>query len=1435
MKYSRVLPTLFTIVATVLLTIAALAAPVRLKTAPHVPITRPKHIDHSQFFPESDLRLGQTGYALTVFSGTKIQRFGVEILGVLHKINNGRDWILIKVTSGPSVTDNLNIAEGMSGSPVYIDGKLVGAIAASIPFGRSPMGFVTPIHDMLEAWDPDLPSKPNINLSALVPSGSASTPVDVSVLKPLIGSADTSLLPQGSQISIRPLETPVMVSGMGSAGIARLQSVLAPFGMIPMAGGGMSGPTKTSTGQSSSLVPGAAVGFSLVQGDMDMTAIGTVTYRNGNRLIAFGHPFTDFGAIDAPLTTANIVGLIPSYQTSTKLGEPIANVGRVFQDRPFSIGGEIGVAPHMVPVTISVVDNTNKRHRTYHFQIIDHPLLTGSLVLNVAQQAILETHGTPGDAVATVTTTVSADQVGRITRSNVFYDSLGIEQSATADLDSLIRLLTSNSFYPLSINGVDMQVSISSSHATAQVDHIFVPKTKYQPGDTVKIGIVIKPYKQAPVLKTVLLKIPSSTADGNVTLQVRGGGVAEGQTISLGGTTIVVRSPTSAGPTPANVNQLVRQYLDQPKNNDLVAVLQLPTTAVAVQGEDLSLLPPTMSTVMRSARSTGVHTARDEVKQIVPTAYVLTGSQSLTLTVAKSDEVDKSVSASTPEPGTDTAVGDVTTTTDDSTSTDTGDGDSSSDDSSAMLSGVASDAATFKPTSATKAVPKHTVTVNSLPLPPQTPDSDDSLPPPPPPDGSDAPPPVRRKVVGRQAQIWRQDSLQGFALGKLNNATITSSNELRLSLSLKPLADSTSSYIWCLAQDKSGTLYAGTGDDGIVYKVDQNGNMTPYSRTGELEVTALAYDSGSGHLYAGTSPHGAIFDIGPDGKGNKVGTVGDKYVTSLAIDDVRSLMYIATGGGSGDIYTFSLRQKIAPKQFFVSPETHLLSVAVDVAGTIYAGGSPDGVIYSITPGGVAKVIYESAQPNITALAVDGSGTVYAGTSPEGIIYKITPNSSANFGADVKVLSARPKSGISSLDVDAVGNVWASAGDSIYYVDSDDTTYTYAAPSDVTLLSLLVGQDGSVYAGTGNTASIYRLGIVPNDKSAYDGDYTSPVHDALRPSQWGTITWNAISPSGTSLVLQTRTGDVSKPDQTWSDWSTNFTTPSGQTITSPPARYIQYRVLFSSTNPEVRSSAMPRLTSVSIYYLTRDQPPIVSVTAPVSGDFLSGTSTLHWSAIDPDHDTLSYDLYYSADGKNYLPLPRNPTTIGPATPDQVSQLKQDLDKHPEIPLAVRTQMLQQATAGSAAGASANHVTSNSLDWNTRSVPDGQYKIKVIASDYQSNPVDSRTGEGYSQPFLIVNTPPTLTLTASATVINPDKTISLQGIASSKLAFVTAVQYQVDKSKDLYSAAPDQGIFDSTTAPFTIHTLPLSSGPHTLTVTALDEANNASSVSTLVVVP
>lgn len=1506
---------------------------------PNIPIKKVspanrQTFDTRLFVPESELRYGEKGYALTVFRGTKISRFDVEILGVLNKVNNGKDLILIRVTSGPSVTDKLNIAAGMSGSPVYIGGRMVGAIAYSLPFARDPIGLVTPIGDMLDAWDPDLPSKPSLSLagdSASSIPGNLMPDVTISnsALQSYLGQDAGSAAGDGAATTFQPVMTPVMVSGENARGIAQLAKILGPLHLMPMAGGGMPAHVTEAERLSAKLVPGAAVGVSLVQGDVDETAIGTLTYRDGNRVIAFGHPFTGIGPIDAALTTASITDLFPSYQDSTKLGSPIETVGRIFQDRPYSVGGIIGSMPHMIPVSVTIHDESDKRTVYFHARVINHPLLTGPLISQVADQAILETHGTPGDAIAMVTTDIDAEQVGEIVRKNIFYDPLSIDQSATGDLDSAMRMLSANPFYPLEVRKVSMTVTIESAHPTAEIDHIILPKASYQPGDTVNIGVMVKPYRQPARLVSVPLKIPTTAPDGPVTVTVRGGASAGGATISIGGATLVIKPPTPVGPPAANITQLVHQYLEEPHNNDLVASLQLPSTALDVQGEKLSLLPPTMSAVMRSEHSSGLKMERDEVKKTLSTQWIVSGQQTLTINVARKDVTDTSPSPQA-VPGVDNApapaaavASDDTGDNSDSSSvdnsdnsgdsgdgSDNGDGTDNSGDSATSPAlpiapaAVGASADTELMTRLLAQIAEQDAVANMKP--PKSAISGvpaSSQPAPVAPGGNGGPlsaaiigaqppqpPAAKAQPVGRLAAIWREDTAAAFEQGTLDNVTISSDNDLRLSASLTQLATSTAPYIWALSADKKGQIYAGTGDDGVIYKITGD-KVTPFFHTGQIEVSSLVYDQAGAALYAATLPHGAIFRITLDGKGTQIFAAPEKYVTALALDPKAGVLYASTGGGVGKVYSIPLANPAAGRALFTSPEAHLQSLAVGPDGTVYAGGSPDGLVYAITPAGQGKVLYDSTQQNITGLAVDSSGVVYASTSPRGLIYRITPSGSATAPTVKQIYpgtsnAGLPQTPIYGLSVDSTGNVWACTGNNILRIPPGGTILTYAAPTDVSFISLAIGDDGLVYAGTSNIGTVYALGshvrILDAAVSA-NGTYTSPVHDAGLPARWGTIAWRAITPAGTSVKLETRTGDVQNPDSTWSAWSVAYGDSSGQQITSPPGRFIQYRAVITG-DPMAAPDSLPRLQAVAVYYLTKNQPPTVAINQPIGGDSLSGTVDLKWTGSDPAKDTLSYTVLYSDDGgKTWNPIkkslqsqpavPAAPAKPGSETPppppgvtvktasaptaadeaQALAEFKQQLDQEPNIPPSVREQMLAQAPAVIhqalllKAGLPATPVavggdtsqareTATSTQWDTTAVPDGTYRVKVIATNAPSNPTDPLSAEAISAPFVVDNTPPTLLIDPKRITVDSSKlTATLHGVASANLCYVEAVQYRIDDSHDWWAAAPDSGLFDSRSEAFTIITPALTTGTHTITVEAIDQAGKSVDTTTQVTVP
>ncbi len=629
------------------------------------------------------------------------------------------------------------------------------------------------------------------------------------------------------------------------------------------AGAGAGSVANNPLAQGAKMTPGSAVGVSLVQGDMDFTATGTVTYRDGDRVLIFGHPFFGLGPIDAALTTAYVVSIYPSFQDSVKLGSPIKTVGRVFQDRPFSVGGQLGQAPHMVPFSISVNDLSIKRSQTFHMRVINHPLLTGPLVTQFASAAIAQVHGQPGDSVATVSMDANVEELGHIKRTNTFYDAAGIDQSAVGDLDSLMRLLSANPFYPLSLKSLDMKVTIQNKHDTAEVDHIFLKQSKYAPGDTVQVGVVLKPYKRDFITQTVPLKIPQNTPPGVLTLSVKGGGSDSGG-ISLGGGLILLMPSGPTSPA-SNVRQLARQYGEKPRNNDLVTRLVLPTSALNINGEKLSGLPPTLAGIMLGTRTSGLKSERDDVKVTQATPYIISGSQSLSIVVQKKSVTDP---VATPAPPETTG-----------TSTSTGDTSSGGMDSGNVSSDMAAGSQSLGQTTRSgeellalnSASPAPAVVVPSAPpLPaagtaattasPSASASGAAA-------GANAAPAANTsapavKTIGRLASVWRQDSATEFSAGTLKNVTVTSIGDVRLSATLQKRAETGESYLWAVLPDGKGGVYAGSGDHGTVFHIDAAGKSSKFFGTGELEATSLALDA-QGDVYVGTAPGGIVYKVTP--------------------------------------------------------------------------------------------------------------------------------------------------------------------------------------------------------------------------------------------------------------------------------------------------------------------------------------------------------------------------------------------------------------------------------------------------------------------------------------------------------------------------------------------------------------------------------------------
>src|SRR6266513_1791396 len=343
-----------------------------------------------EMFPLEDLRPGMKSTARPVFSGTQTEEFGVEILGVLPGFPGPRQSAIIARLSGANV-EKTGVFAGMSGSPVYIDNKLVGAIAFSFPFSKEPIAGITPIRQMIDLFEkgtadarqgPKEPRaisfaqlastdwKPNLPKQAVTPTSLIAPVSQGSPLMPLLGQ------------QMVPIATPMVFGGITQESLAMFAPQLTVNGLLPVSGaGGSANITPLGTANEKTLTPGTSISVQLVRGDYSIAAAGTVTFRDGNHIYAFGHPFLSLGASDMPMSETAVVTVIPNVNNSFKLSIPGAMMGSISQDRASGVFGQLGQAPKMIPVKINL-HTSRDRSETYSYEIANDSFLT-PLLLNI--------------------------------------------------------------------------------------------------------------------------------------------------------------------------------------------------------------------------------------------------------------------------------------------------------------------------------------------------------------------------------------------------------------------------------------------------------------------------------------------------------------------------------------------------------------------------------------------------------------------------------------------------------------------------------------------------------------------------------------------------------------------------------------------------------------------------------------------------------------------------------------------------------------------------------------------------------------------------------------------------------------------------------------------------------------------------------------------
>lgn len=492
------------------------------------------------FISPDELTIGMKGYAKTVVLGAEIESFDVEVLGF---VDNGSDKPLVLIqTSGALIDKTGGVVQGMSGSPVYLDGRLLGAIAYGYKFGDSTKCMVTPIGDMTAMWEmPDPLNNPPsraVDLKKTEESQDeiAEEQTDDAVYADAVDEAElTDAMEQtdadeneGAE-EIEPLATPLMVSGFSSAAFERLKTDLAPFNMVPYAANG-----KESRVTKRDIEPGSSIGAVLMRGDFNIGALGTVTYVEGDKMVAFGHPFTQSGNSNYFLANSEIYTTVKALEAGFKVGATGAPIGLVNQDRSTGIAGVVGKFPHTIPMTINVHDRQNDIDKTYHIQTIHNEKLAPAFLTAALCNAITKTIDRKGAGTASVDFAITARNMpGEVfERENMYYNASDIISGASEEFGVMIASLMNNRFQEIEVMNVKVDVDVDEMRRTARILEVVSDQKEAHPGETINFKVKLRPYRGADIVEDVPYTVPIDCPAGRLELIFRGGGILNTTTMA---------------------------------------------------------------------------------------------------------------------------------------------------------------------------------------------------------------------------------------------------------------------------------------------------------------------------------------------------------------------------------------------------------------------------------------------------------------------------------------------------------------------------------------------------------------------------------------------------------------------------------------------------------------------------------------------------------------------------------------------------------------------------------------------------------------------------------------------------------------------------------------------------------------------------------------
>ena len=587
---------------------------------------------NTRFFPLSELKEGMRGTAWTVFRGNQPEEFNVEILGVVPgAIGPKQDMIVGRISGGQA--DRTSVFAGMSGSPVYIDGRLVGAISYSFPFSKEPICGITPIEQIVSIFEKNQNLQPEFKQPRAVSFGELTSttwqpgfPKNATVTSslPVAGNSNSPLNALVGQ-SFQPIATPLAFSGFAQETLNLFAPQLAAVGLLPVSAvGGAARITPLKEANEKTLLGGTSVSMQLTRGDYSLAASGTVTFRDGEKIYAFGHPFLNLGSSDLPMSESHVVTVIPNLSNSFKLAVPDSLVGSMTQDRATGVFGNLGQAPKMIPVKINLQTSRNQR-QTLNFEVAKDDLLT-PLLLNIAiYNSIVANERGLGDSTVELAGEIKLKGQSPIKLERRF-DGANASQFAALSVAVPINSLLQSRFDNVEISEVNLNITSLDGSNSATLERIALDRASVKAGETFEVQAFVRNDRGKVFSQKIPVTIPADTPAGTLSVTVGDGGTLQA-------------AAAAKQFVPKDLGELVKTINQLKKSDRLYVQIHRVTNGAIIGANELPNLPPSMLATLNNDRTAGgfkptVLTVLTE-QELAPAEFIISGQQILTIEVTK--------------------------------------------------------------------------------------------------------------------------------------------------------------------------------------------------------------------------------------------------------------------------------------------------------------------------------------------------------------------------------------------------------------------------------------------------------------------------------------------------------------------------------------------------------------------------------------------------------------------------------------------------------------------------------------------------------------------------------------------------------------------------------------------------------------------------------